>query len=261
MLAKIEGYAPSLLPVKELYTLCLRLQAVITAAFSNDAYISGHLAKIAAAMKVIEESLSNSIKSAFTEILQIKDALRDKIYREIFQYLKGEAGMEERPLTCGPAKRVVAVFYKHGRNLDRLGYAQETAALKSLLVELSEQSIVADLATLNLTNIVARLAAAQNDFETTYLEKVNQEAHVAYTLMSQARLQANYSLDKCVEYIDGVINDDPVQYATLRDDINMIIADVTSPARAQRTRLENEKKEQDADVPPQNVATVQQPGP
>jgi ribosomal protein L25 (general stress protein Ctc) len=239
------SFSPSLLAVKEIYTLAVRVVKSLVAAVPADEFIAGQTARILELLRLIENSLLDSRKDPRTAALHQKDEARREAYGSLVGYLVGTVKVKFKLETSAAARKLLGVVAKYGRNAYRLGATKQTATTQALLRELRSEALVEVIAVAGAEDVVAHLELTQNDFEAAYMQKVESETHCMQPTTLQARNDVVFRLNGCLHYIDCRALDDQSTYAALITDINNIIQDVAPYARARRTRLENEAEEEE----------------
>jgi hypothetical protein len=243
MMRRIVGFAPTLLGLKEQYLLGKRLAKDVAAEFAEDGYLTVETASIRAGLATIEAALLNSRKSPHSKVLKQKHAVRGRAFSGLVGILDGMTELEVRPEVCAAAVRVLAVVEQFGRDAGRLGYVKGSATISALLQELKSARMQADLEVLKIADVIARLETVHNDFEAAYWEKLEAEDRDVHPTAQAARQDVIFHLTNGLQYIDSLANREPVKYAKVIEDINTIIQDVGTAARARHTRLVNEAEE------------------
>jgi hypothetical protein len=246
---KIDSFSPYLLTLKEIDVLASRAIHALESSLAGDGYIQHQIAGLQKTLKVIEATFARNRRSGFTTAIREKNRCRRKAYRGVLGYLDAMADVYGVwPEKRSAALQVLEVIGKSCRGLDRLSYVEQSAAMMALLSKLKAEKLQKPIAILGVTECVEQLDAAQNEFEATYLQKVESEKRHASALTAQAREESILRLGWCLQYVESLAFDQTEKYARLVDDLNTIIGDVTMVARIRQTRKTHEGKKRQAAV-------------
>lgn len=95
------------------------------------------------------------------------DQERDAAISAFRNYLKATAGLQKAP---GHAEAVAIydIFKNLGDSITSMNYAEETAQLHKLFMEMDKPEIAAKLHTMNMAEVYADIRQKQQDFEASY---------------------------------------------------------------------------------------------
>jgi hypothetical protein len=246
MLRIINDFTHSYLSLRELLAAGLRLSQVFKRAFRDDAYVGRHIAELDAANERLKTSYQRSTASEYTEKLAARDRARDAAFRSAVGYLEGMASVSAMQEIALPAAKLLSIFEKHDRCLYRFGYARQSAALDALLKELSTPRAAQLTQMANAGVVLDYLQQKQRDFEDLYQSKISDESAENYPASKAAASDIIYRIECLIQYIDSHAVDQPDAYRQVAAELNMVISDIMSPARAHQTRRENESEEEPA---------------
>ncbi len=233
-----------ILSIQELYTGAKRIISLVSETFAGNETVSSIIAAIEPVLEGIEDGLSRQRASEFTPALASKDSNRDARFILLRDFIAASTKIDEDPTKHGAAIILYGIFEETGKNLHRLGYANETAQLNALINRLEEQDATDALATLEATQYFAELKASQRGFEALYEEKVNTEANRDYPQLRQSQQALAGYLRLLLININFLAEQSPETYEPLVEELNMIIVELNTRAKARETREENEQVEE-----------------
>lgn len=236
--------------LNELHTTFLSYEELNTIAGRISGTVGGHIADypFLGELKGLLETdivnlgaaLNRDRTSEFTALIGQGDSQRDSTFIAFRDYIK--ACSSRRVLEVAAAGEYLTnIVKKHGWTLYARTYTEETAALKALFAELDGAEAATAMQTLNAAPWYDDLKAAQAAFEETYNNKITAEAQADYPLLRETRSSIIRHLTALLDFIRvlGEVNASGA-YATMVEQLNEIINDVMTVARARRTREEQE---------------------
>lgn len=221
--------------VTEVHTLARRLLTIISRLLPDDSYLKRQITAILVAITELENALRSSKNSEFTEILANKDLRRDLVFRSVIAFLDGVRGMKIREEDSRMAGLLLGIIEKQGRNIDRISYARESAGLRLIIEGFSQPEALQAIEKLGLQDVVQELTTSQEDFETTYHDRVASEAQAYFPAAHSACASIFYRLNAMLTYIDNEACDAPETHKEISNELNEVISEFTAKARARRT--------------------------
>ena len=95
------------------------------------------------------------------------DEERDAAFSAFRNYLKAAAGLQKAPGHT-EAVAIYDIFKNFGDGITSMNYAEETAQLHKLFMELDKPEVAAKLETMNMAEVYAGIKQKQQDFEASY---------------------------------------------------------------------------------------------
>lgn len=228
------------LSLQELLMLAQRLQASFEKFFGDNPFFSSHLEKLSVAVLRLTTAFQRARGSKYTERLAEKDRGRDMAFQSLVSFLDGMAGLKIDEAMSVPAQQLMDIINKHNRSLHRLGYTQQSAALKALIEELSQPPNAKLLEDTKTTEYFSILVDAHNDFEATFSEKMDDEGVKGYPDARESAADIVYRLWVMLTAADAAAHDEPAKFEQAAKELNAVISEIMAPARARATRRENE---------------------
>ncbi len=232
--------------LNELYTTFLSYEELNTVAGRISDTVGGHIAdypflgELTGLLKTdignLGAALNRDRTSKFTVLIEQSDNQRDSSFIALRDYLKACSSRSVLELATA-GEYLTAIVKKHGWTLYARTYTEETAALKALLTELDGTEATTAIQTLNAAPWYDDLKAAQAAFEETYNNKITAEAQADYPLLRETRSKIIRHLTALLDFIRvlGEVNTSDT-YTAMVEQLNEIINDVMTVARARRTR-------------------------
>jgi hypothetical protein len=140
------------------------------------------------ALAEVEEEYQRQTLSGITSELAELDKRRDKALKGIRRVV---SGYEEHfdPAKLEAAQRITLVLKKYGPGIARLRYQQETGEVRSLVQDLQgDAAVSAALETLGLTDWVAELSSANQEFDDAFVRRAQEMAGGASQLLALRRV-------------------------------------------------------------------------
>ncbi len=241
MLKRIAFY---LLNNNELNTFAKR---VVTLFKKHTKINVGIIAKIILAIETANGKLTNTLNTSFkTEhkpILKKLDKLRDRAFRGLRDAINACTFRLNENYNLH-SEKLKAIFETHGWTLYDDPYAVESSKLESLIKDLETEELQASLTELNLLEWFNELKMAQTDFENAFQNKANDETKKDFIATTEIRPGLIENLDELLKQIklEAKYGETFEDYVELINSLNIIIEESCSPARARKTRKENNKE-------------------
>ncbi len=231
----------SILSIQELYTGTKRIVSILMDGITEDTHMSSIIAAINPLFEEVEDALARQRGSSFTELIQSKDANRDARFMLLRNFVYGWTKVEEEKEKRAAAKLLYRIMTDVGLTLYKLGYARETAQLNALINRLGEADAQQAIVTLEALEMYTALKASQVAFEELYESKVAQEASKEYPLIVELKSSLSQYVKLLLMNVNFLAEQDKEAYATVVEELNMIISELNANAQARLTREENEE--------------------
>ena len=190
--------------------------------FSADPFMKSQNKKLTGNNKLMTEALN---EKAAQSILGPIDEKRDDMLRVIFHEVNAKELWPDASIS--KAATVVAVeLDKYGFETIDMAYATESASINAMLQDLKKPDVEEAIASLpGLGDLIKQLKAAQQEFETTYLQFVGQKIEKgkllsASKLRTVMRTQIN---NEIAVYLNAMALSMPDQYKDSAEVIKMVI--------------------------------------
>lgn len=233
---KISFY-PSIFLAEESNSMA---QQVITAVNSSGS-VDETLLKAKSALESSNEKLTrvmNGILSnPYTQQLSQADDWRDSTFIggrnaiEAYTHWVFDVAKKES------AERILEVINRHGWSLHAFGYAKQSSATNSLIIELKNATFQADLATLGLTNWYLELSKSQVGFENIFNLKAGAKNSKESVEKKDAQIPVNVDIEKLITYLNSIImfNTGSAAWNKIFNDVEGIVKQMSTTARARRS--------------------------
>lgn len=157
----------------EHYHLQEQLVAAVTAAFAAKFKISGYRDSYEKLFKKEDELYLQSAGYADTKVVEEKDAFRDRRFRHVDLTIQsGLLSLTEAEAEAAEKLDFVMTPY---RGAPSKPFAENTALVSDLVKKLQSDEYAAAVAALGLTEAVATLKTANDDFEVVYSRRADQK--------------------------------------------------------------------------------------
>ena len=227
----------------ELLTTSERINVIISEALSEQPFVT----RISGVMKTdigkLQESMGKDKSSVYTEKMAGNDAERDAACLALRDFAKANANRSDNQVSTA-ANVIINRIKKHGWTLYSLGYSDQTANLNLLFEDLDAPDAVSAMQVIGADSWYADLKNAQAEFENTYKEKVSSEAQEDYLRLREAFTVLGRHLNVLLDTI-GLLQElgETGNIDTVVQQINEVITDVMTTARARRTRQTGDEAE------------------
>lgn len=170
---------------------------------NNIAELASQQAELETEYLQLDRAFKVSQGSLITTDIRSLDARRDAAIRGIrgvvvaYRY-HFDAGAQ------AAANLLLQAIDKYGKQIASMNYQAQTATLKSLIQDLEvDADLTAALTSLHLTDWVAELKTANETFETTYLDRVRDNANKKMAPVSEYRPAAVEAYTTFVKHIEA----------------------------------------------------------
>jgi len=225
----------NLLSANEFYTLCKNILNALHTSSIDEAIKTQLIERINTYFARLEEAIHRDMKNPLTQELERIDELRD----DLFLGFRGTADAllhHWQPEKRDAAQVLIDVIRRHGWTLHRKGYSKQSAAIHSLLTECNTDAVSTSVSTLAISEWLEQLYNTQNAFETTLQQREELDA-LAKPIVTESRKQVYNDLSSVLKYLDSMAEFSAnAELTQLIEVINEIIANVTTSAKARKTR-------------------------
>lgn len=166
-----------------------------------------------------------------------KDNIRENIYKSIVTLLRGIKRLYDSQKSEA-ATYLLSLIENYGTTLYRVGYMRETFMLNSLLSDFSSPEAIKAIEVTGIGSLVSSLVAANNDFEKTYMQKVNTE-NKGDPLMPQIRESIISNLFALFTYVASNADQKVEPFPVLANKLNEIVHTTITSFRAQKAHKKN----------------------
>lgn len=228
----------TLLLPPELKTTSERIVNTVNESIKNEPFIGEIVSVIETDKKQLDEALLHERINEYTKVLLGKDLNRDGAYLSL-RDLARSFTHRLNPVEAQAGELIVDIIEKHGWQLHRLPYAQESAELNLLFVELDTPAATAALKTIGGESCYAELKTAQVEFEKTYDQKISVQIMENYPYISQSKRKLAQHLQTLLDCIEILVEIRGIEkYKIAVEKLNTIITETMTIARARKTRNE-----------------------
>ncbi|TRX72302.1 DUF6261 family protein [Carboxylicivirga sp. M1479] len=221
----------------EFYTLVKRIITAIENSSIDEATKSMLKSRLLQQLIIFDEALNRKKTNPLTEKLEQLDDERDNLFMglrtsaEALTYHWDETIKEA-------ANYIVEVIRRNGWTMHHSGYTAQSASSNALISELQKEPAATHIATSTLGEWLSNFSKCQNDFENTSVERVKLDTEDK-PIVSTTRKMLYGDLKSTLSYLETMAEfNSTSELENLIGNINEIITDVTSSAKARKTRRE-----------------------
>jgi len=234
----------SILNSNELYTASTRIVDASKATLGSDPYASTLCLHIGLGNNDLAKAFGKALNSEFTPVLLVRDKERDDDFISLRDYASS-CSHGKNPEQVAAGRSILSIFDNVGNSVYYLGYAAETAKMKTLIEALETSSARHALETIGATERFEELKHSQDEFEKTYQGKIETESAINYPLVKDSKYRIKKYLKTLLYYIDTNSDLDGAIFGAAKEAINQIITDTVAIARSRATRIENTEDMED----------------
>jgi len=240
----MKNFPFSILNSNELYTASTRIVDASKATLEGDPYTSTLCLHIGQGNSDLGKALGKALYREFTPLLLVHDQERDDSFFNLRDYASS-CSHSKNPIQAAAGKSIRAIFDNVGNSVSNLGYAKETAKLKTLIEALGTSSAQQAIEAIVATERFEELKSSQDQFEKTYQIKIKTESDINYPLVKDSKLRITKYLKTLLYYIDTNSDLDGAIFGAAKEAINQIITDAVAIAHSRATRTENAEDKED----------------
>lgn len=227
----------------EYYTLSTRVYD-IAKKLPTDPYMVALCNKIKTGMTGMEKAMGKSLKSSFTSLLVELDRDRDNPFLGLRDHVHSLTHSKDAA-KASAAVHLSEIIEGIGNRINNLGYADQTAKMKTLITAMSGTEPTQWLETTAGDPWFDEMVTAEKAFEDAYNSKNATETSINIPLLNESKALIATPLKGLLSYVennaDGI---SPVVFKPMEAEIDAVITDMVAIARNRITRVEKEKKEE-----------------
>ena len=180
-----------------------------------------------------------------TQVIQSADMVRDRSFLALRTALESLAHRRDAA-TVQQAMLLLDIFHQHGWDLHNRSYATESSRMVDLLNDLeSRAELTAAITSLKLSDVVAELKLAQQEFEAAYQDRTLVSAAMLTATGKEASKEVVATSTALFQAIDSLYTVTHTEdYLTIANRINEVVDSYTQVIRARITRAADSPKEQ-----------------
>ncbi|MGQ7868305.1 DUF6261 family protein [Sunxiuqinia sp. sy24] len=219
-----------------LVSLSQRMIQLLTDRFPDHPMISSLLATIRLKQEMAVQAVGSSSWQALTSLIRKADQRRDNSYRSLRDHVA--AGLlrenEEYRLAC---ESLWPLFEKNGLRLYHASYAEETAAITSLLKDLNDQAMQTHLVTIHAVEWITELHRDNQAFVNLSQERTAARSTDDTVTDKEAFDQLKTSLDLLCNMLNALnALNEPVGIRETVEELDQAIREATASARQSGSR-------------------------
>ncbi|WP_109832650.1 DUF6261 family protein [Reichenbachiella versicolor] len=231
-----------LLPAELAETTANYLKAIQEASIT-DPFVLKIVALLESDLEALQQAIMAVRLNQLVSELSKTDALRDDLFIGFRDLV--DANKRRRIETIKEAyAKVWPVIDQAGKNLYKLGYAEQSGKLSALFNELDEEAYQSAITTLNAMDIYTELKQAQTEFNDLYNERLEADQMADYPTLSEAR-------SNIIPHLNALLSTMEILQSTTTegeyDEVISLIDGITTAimtvAKSRKTRSENEAEE------------------
>ena len=170
------------------------------------------------------------------EKLAKADNKRDGAFLALKLFIEGYLKWNTEKYTTA-AEKMWDVLKRHGLNLNREPYEEESGLLESLFIELDKPAMVEAVTTLKQTELITFLKDSQKEFREIYYKSVKTEAGKEIIIAATTLKKAAYStLKKTIGYLNSIVLAKPDIYKGVHGEMAKLINNLNQKIRKRRRK-------------------------
>ena len=162
-------------------------------------------------------------RSNLTQDIVQEDLLRDKMNSAIRLILQAHLNYHTEEAIREKAQNLLAIFEKHGSNLNRQSYIQQTANLDDIFADIKNKGLLEDINELDIGFYYNKLVASNERFYKLYLERNKEYASAPRETMSDLRPTSEEAIKKLFNMINAAVVFYGKKYQPLIDELNSLV--------------------------------------
>ena len=191
-------------------------------------------------VSVTERDKSNPVTAKIHE----KDSARDDCLLMIRDAIKSNTHNVNDAKAREDAVVLLKVYTRHFKAFNRMELGAETKAVKHLVEEMTDAENKERCDRIGITPLIATLVQIQAELEALYVKRTRIAPVPGESTLKQTHQSLQKAVARFLGYIDVMIAADEQATAALANEINRILTEVESIARARKTRLQHAEPEQ-----------------
>ena len=162
--------------------------------------------------------------SSLTKAIVHEDIRRDSLFSGIILILRAHVKHHPDERMKKKANTLLSVFEKHGNDLNRQSYHQQTANLEDIFEDLDRKGIRDDIDMLHLDPYYKALVSSNRGFDRLYLERNKEYAQTPEESMPELREKAESALRNLFDRVNAFITIDGTEkYQPLVKELNALV--------------------------------------
>ncbi|MFA8451963.1 MAG: DUF6261 family protein [Bacteroidales bacterium] len=228
----IKEIKKSVFTTTQSLTLGTRVNGLIVEPIVETYNLGVEKGKVETDIRILDDSLSRSPSSDYTQRLKAADDKCDNIVRFLTNYSKCFS-YHPAPEKQDAGMLLYKVIKQHIPDINNLGYVNEMAKITALGTELQEEKYKTAAQTLNITYEIQYMIDSKNAFEKLYVEKNVIEKDKADTLSTTvAAKNLLESLEDIIEKLNANLLLNPSsELKELATSLNSVIDSVTKASK------------------------------
>jgi hypothetical protein len=173
--------------------------------------------------------------NSLTKTVFEKDEIRDGLYADLAKYIRGSRA-HYLPAKAEAGALLYGLFKKHGFQLQQNSYAVESSKLKALFVDLENDNAKKAAEELGITQAIADLVRAENDFAEVHRQLVSSKAVEKVPTVSEIVGPLRRLLLNIINYLGTMEYLEPEKWSQPVSELNVVITELAAKARARKSR-------------------------
>jgi hypothetical protein len=236
----VNDFPYSLLKPPEIATVAKAIAAVVAAAPEASENVRTFSTEIAKTIRNLEARSGQKVQVLLSQPVAEADVERDDFHKKILLYVQGAQHHPDDQTIADAGKTVYALLELHNTGLARESYAVESHLLNALLLDFELPQYVAAIATLGISRSVANLRASQSKFESLQLAKNKNKTELTIEEINAYVTPIRDILLELLSSLRTELRRNPELYTPIVNQVNGLIDETISKARARVTRKKNE---------------------
>ncbi len=236
----LKDLALSYLTYNEMAVAAKRLSGLIGGSGVEYVFIKELCVVVESDADNLAASLNKSATSEYTAKLARKDETRDNSFITLRNYTGAFLKIPDEVKREASAKLYIEIE-KLGVTLYSDGYTEQTGKMQSLIKVFSGDEYKSALTAIGATEWMEQMVTAQTEFETFYAEKTENEGIKDVLTLKEAKSALSFHLKNLLESVDSANQLKSMAYDNLVTQLNEVITDVMTTARARKSRGEKEQ--------------------
>jgi hypothetical protein len=193
----------------------------------------------------LETRSGQKVQNLWSQPVADADLERDEFHQNIVKYVRG-AKFHPDKLVADAAKSIYSLLELHHTDLAREAYSVESHNLNALLLDFEKPQYIAEATTFGLSGSVTQLREAQKKFEFVHLTKNKNETELTIEQIAAYVVPIREILLELLSALKTQLRRNPEQYTPVVNQVNGLINEAVSKARARQTRKKTESQNANA---------------
>lgn len=162
--------------LKSLASFADQVISIVEKSHAEELMLAGMVQAIRESREKAIQAINSTLKEDLTEQVIQLDAQRDDSFVSLRNHIDAGLLRHRHPEYQEACKRLSVIFLKNGRMLNKLGYQEQSAALSSLFMDLSDASAMEDLKNIHALEWLEELKKDQEEFLIVYTQRGEEKA-------------------------------------------------------------------------------------